>query len=88
MEIDDKRPVLLIRYEDDTKDDVTTHSTDETASTKKTEKDSAKTSAGKGKKSSKKQKEKKEELKIPDPVEKKTSAMEMHHISVIRFQKI
>lgn len=90
MEVNDKRPVLLIRYEDQDKEETAdlaaVQSVDENTSTKKTEKDSAKTLAGsKGKKSSKKQKEKKEEkeaIKV-ETLDNKPSNMQIHQTSAM-----
>jgi len=78
MEVNDKRPVLLVHYEDGEKDEGETQTplnVDETP--KKNEREaSGKSQGSKGKKSSKKQKEKKEEMKIEE-IHSKPSSLQM-----------
>jgi len=89
MEVNDKRPILLIRYEDGEKDEVVesnaVQSVDDNSSAKKNERDSAKSSvAAKGKKSSKKQKEKKEEkesIKVESTLDSKPSTILVNQTS-------
>ena len=78
MEVNDKRPVLLVHYEDGEKEEGETQTqlnVDETP--KKNEREaSGKSQGSKGKKSSKKQKEKKEEMKIEE-IHSKPSSLQM-----------